>query len=67
MLYKILGLQRCQSAIDALAKHEEIMKSHFLSTVSDDRLDSLMIIALPKYILKNIHSPYSKDDRRKML
>ena len=57
-LYKILGLQRYQAAIDALKEHEEIMKSRFLSTASDDRLDSLMIIALHKYILKNIYSLY---------
>ena len=29
--------------------HEEIMKSRLLSTASDDRLESLMIIALHKY------------------
>ena len=57
-LYKILGLQRYQSATDAMKEHMKIMKSHFLSMASDDRLDSLMIIALHKYILKNIRSLY---------
>ena len=39
----------------ALKEHEEIMKSRFLSTASDDHLDSLVIIALHKYILKKAY------------
>ena len=46
---------------------EEIVKSRFLSTASDDRLDSLMIIALHKYILKNIHSLYWDNDKKIIL
>ena len=57
-LYNYLGLQRYKSAIVELKEHEEIMKSRFLSTANDDRLESLMITALHKYMLKNIHSLY---------
>ena len=58
VLYKILGLQSYHLAIDALKEHEGIKKSCFLITVSDYRLESLMIIEIHKYILKNIHSLY---------
>ena len=66
-LYNILVLQRYKSAIVELKEREEIMMSRVLSTASDDRLDSLMIIALHKYILKNIHSLYWKNDRQIIL
>ena len=64
-VYKILGFQRYRSAIDELNEHEEIMKSRFLPTASDDRLDSLIIIAFHKYILKNIDILWWNNDRQK--
>ena len=50
---------------DALKEHEKILKSRFLSTEGGDHLDSLVIFALHKYILKNIL--YWKNDRQKIL
>ena len=61
-LYNILGLQHYTSQNVRLKVHKEIMKSRFLSTASDNHLDSLMILALHKYILKNIHSLYLEND-----
>ena len=52
---------------NGMKEHEEIMKSRFLSTVSYDRPDSCMIIALYKYMLKNIHSLYWENDRQIIL
>ena len=52
MLYNILGLQRYKSAIVEQKDNEKIMNSSFLSTASNDRLASMMIIALHKYVLK---------------
>ena len=63
-LYKNLGLQCFNSATVALKEQEKIMKSCFLLTASGDRIDSLIIIAVHKYILKNILSLYWENDRQ---
>ena len=54
----ILGCNATSKTIIAeLKERDEIMKSGFLSTASDDRLDGLMIIALHKYISENDSQP----------
>ena len=63
--YSWLAMQKVSNccAERAWRNHEVI----FLLTASDDRLDSLIIIALHKYILKNIHSLYWENDRQIIL